>query len=85
MKYFNFYSCLYFRDEISFVSFCHEVTYSCQQSSVIDRLVRGYMVESYLEDGNQPVDGGVYGKSITDACIGWDNTEKLVLDLAERV
>ena len=64
---------------------CHEVTYSCQQSSVIDRLVRGYMVESYLEDGNQPVDGGVYGKSITDACIGWDSTEKLVLDLAERV
>ena len=64
---------------------CHEVTYSCHQSAAIDRLVRGYMVESYLVDGNQPVDGGVYGKSITDACIGWENTEKLVLDLAERI
>ena len=64
---------------------CHEVTYSCHQSVAIDRLVRGYMVESYLVDGNQPVDGGVYGKSITDACIGWENTEKLVLDLAERI
>ena len=64
---------------------CHEVTYSCMQNEAIDRLVRGFMVESYLEDGNQPVDGGVYGKSITDACIGWENTEKLVLDIAERI
>ena len=55
---------------------CHEVTYSCMQNEAI---------ESYLEDGNQPVDGGVYGKSITDACIGWENTEKLVLDIAERI
>ena len=64
---------------------CHEVTYSCMQNEAIDRLVRGFMVESSLEDGNQPVDGGVYGKSITDACIGWENTEKLVLDIAERI
>ncbi|WP_293820276.1 3-deoxy-7-phosphoheptulonate synthase [uncultured Parolsenella sp.] len=64
---------------------CHEVTYYCMQNEAIDRLVRGFMVESYLEDGNQPVDGGVYGKSITDACIGWENTEKLVLDIAERI
>jgi 3-deoxy-7-phosphoheptulonate synthase len=41
------------------------------------------MVESYIEDGNQPVDGGVYGKSITDACIGWKKTEKLIYDMAE--
>ena len=63
---------------------CHEVTYSCMQSEAVNRLVRGFMVESYLEDGNQPTDGGVFGKSITDACIGWENTERLVLDLAER-
>ena len=42
------------------------------------------MVASYLEDGNQPVDGGVYGKSITDPCIGWEKTERLVLEIADR-
>ena len=47
------------------------------------KLVKGFMVESYIEDGNQPVDGGVYGKSITDACIGWKKTEKLIYDMAE--
>ena len=63
---------------------CKEVLDSCRRNESIDRLVRGFMVESYLEDGNQPVDGGVYGKSITDACLGWEKTERLVLDLAER-
>ena len=48
-------------------------------------MVKGFMVESYLEDGNQPVDGGVYGKSITDACLGWDKTEALIRQIAERV
>ena len=46
-------------------------------------LVKGFMVESYLEDGNQKVDGGVYGKSITDACLGWEKTERLIYDIAE--
>ena len=40
------------------------------------------MIESYLEDGNQSIDGGCYGKSITDPCLGWDKTEELILDLA---
>lgn len=48
-------------------------------------LVKGFMVESYLEDGNQKVDGGVYGKSITDACLGWEKTERLIYDIAELV
>ena len=43
-----------------------EVLDSCRRNEAIDGIVRGFMVESYLEDGNQPVDGGVYGKSITD-------------------
>ncbi|WP_102338377.1 3-deoxy-7-phosphoheptulonate synthase [Collinsella provencensis] len=64
---------------------CKEVLDSCRRNEDVSRLVRGFMVESYLEDGNQPVDGGVYGKSITDACIGWEKTERLVLNLAERV
>lgn len=62
-----------------------EVLDSCRRSEAIGALVRGFMVESYLEDGNQPVDGGVFGKSITDPCIGWDKTEQLVLELAERL
>ena len=57
---------------------------SCRRSESIRNIVRGFMVESYLEDGNQPVDGGVYGKSITDPCIGWEKTEYLVRELAER-
>ena len=63
----------------------HEVADSMRRSATIRSLVRGFMVESYLEDGNQPLDGGVWGKSITDACLGWEKTERLVLDLAERV
>ncbi|MDD7375408.1 MAG: 3-deoxy-7-phosphoheptulonate synthase, partial [Bacilli bacterium] len=41
------------------------------------------MIESYLVDGCQKVDGGVYGKSITDPCLGWEKTEKLILELAK--
>lgn len=64
---------------------CKEVLDSCRRNTDINNLVKGFMVESYLEDGNQPVDGGVYGKSITDACIGWDKTQELILNLAERI
>ena len=60
-----------------------EVLHSRKNSDEINELVKGVMVESYIEDGNQPVDGGCYGKSITDACLGWDKTEKLLLDVAE--
>ena len=64
---------------------CKEVADSCRRSASINKLVKGFMIESYLEDDNQPVDGGVYGKSITDACLGWDKTEQLVLEMAERI
>lgn len=43
------------------------------------------MIESYLEDGSQPVNGTVYGQSITDPCLGWDKTERLIHELAEMV
>ena len=49
------------------------------------KYIKGLMIESYLEDGNQPVGGGVYGKSITDPCLGWDKTEKLIYDIAEQL
>ena len=60
-----------------------EVLLSCRYNSDIRRLVKGFMVESYIEDGNQPVGGGVYGKSITDACLGWQKTETMIYETAE--
>ncbi len=63
----------------------NEVLDSVSRSADIAKIFRGFMVESYIEDGNQPVGGGVYGKSITDACIGWEKTERLVLDMADRL
>ena len=48
-------------------------------------LVKGFMVESYLVDGCQPVGGGVFGQSITDPCLGWEKTERLVFGIAERI
>lgn len=62
-----------------------DVLTSCRFSGDVKRLVKGFMIESYIEDGAQPVGGGVYGKSITDACIGWEKTERLVLDIADMI
>lgn len=60
-----------------------DVMHSKSKSKEINQLVKGLMIESYLLDGNQPEDGNVYGKSITDPCLGWEKTEKLIYDLAE--
>ena len=60
-----------------------EVLHSKRHSNDIDGLVKGLMIESYIEDGNQKITECTYGKSITDACLGWEKTEKLVLELAE--
>ncbi|MBR5178866.1 MAG: 3-deoxy-7-phosphoheptulonate synthase [Lachnospiraceae bacterium] len=49
----------------------------------IKKLVKGFLVESYIEDGAQKIGEGVYGKSITDACIGWEKSERMILSLAE--
>lgn len=59
-----------------------EVLHSTRHNKEIYDLVKGLMIESYIEDGNQKVEEGVYGKSITDACLGWEKTEKLILDIA---
>lgn len=55
-----------------------EVMHSCHLSKDIRGLVKGLMIESYIEDGNQPVGGGCYGKSITDPCLGWEKSERLI-------
>jgi len=65
------------------IRICKEVLHSCRHNADVCRLVKGFMVESYLEEGCQSPDGGVFGKSITDPCLGWEDTEKLVLDVAE--
>ena len=60
-----------------------EVLHSKRHSNDINTLVKGLMIESYIEDGKQKITDGVYGKSITDACLGWEKTERLVLEMAE--
>lgn len=62
-----------------------EVLDMMKQYPKIKKLVKGLMIESYLEDGNQPVDGGVYGKSITDPCLGWEKSKQLIYDINEKL
>ena len=64
---------------------CKAVLHSARHSDNIKSMVKGFMVESYIEPGNQKIGEGIYGKSITDACIGWTETEKLVQDIAELI
>ena len=60
-----------------------EVLHSKRHSEDINNFVKGLMIESYIEEGSQKVGDGVYGKSITDPCLGWDQTERLLLDIAD--
>lgn len=62
-----------------------EVLHSCRHNPRLRKLVKGFMIESYIEDGKQPVGGGVYGKSITDACLGWEKSKQLIYDAAEAL
>ena len=52
---------------------------------LVKKMVKGFMIESYLEDGAQGVGEHVFGKSITDPCLGWEKTERLILDIAEKL
>ncbi len=65
------------------IRICKEVLHSCRHSDDIKKLVKGFMIESYLVDGCQKVGGETYGQSITDPCIGWEKTERLILDIAD--
>ena len=60
-----------------------EVMHSRKLSADIHRLVKGVMIESYIEEGCQKVGGRIYGKSITDPCLGWEDSERLIYELAE--
>ena len=60
-----------------------EVLHNCNYNPDIKKLVKGFMVESYIEDGNQKIGEGIYGKSITDACIGWEKSERMIYEIAD--
>lgn len=60
-----------------------DVLYSYTHSSEIKQMVKGLMIESYIEDGCQKIGEGIYGKSITDPCLGWEKTERLIYDIAD--
>ena len=62
-----------------------EVLHSMRHHEGIGSMVKGLMIESYIEDGAQKVDECVYGKSITDPCLGWEKTERLIFDIAETL
>jgi 3-deoxy-7-phosphoheptulonate synthase len=62
-----------------------EVMHSCRHSSEVKSMVKGLMIESYLEDGAQNIGDGVFGKSITDPCLGWEKSERLIYELAEKL
>ena len=62
-----------------------EVMRSRRYSALLQKVVRGLMVESYLEEGSQKPEEGIFGKSITDPCLGWEDTEVFVKELAGLV
>jgi 3-deoxy-7-phosphoheptulonate synthase len=67
------------------IRICNEVLHSCRHSEDIRGFVKGFMIESYIEDGAQKVGGGVYGKSITDPCLGWEKSEQLIYQIADQL
>ena len=67
------------------VRIAKDVVHSRNQNPDIKRLVKGLMIESYIEDGAQSTGEHIYGKSITDPCLGWEKTEQLIFDIAEKL
>lgn len=62
-----------------------DIAHSRSVNPEIKNIVKGLMIESYIEDGAQKISDGIYGKSITDPCLGWEKTERLLLDLADML
>lgn len=63
------------------IRICKDIMKSRMLSKSIKNLVKGIMLESYIEDGNQDVTGDVYGLSVTDSCLGWTKTEGLIYEI----
>ena len=62
-----------------------DVLHSCRQNADIQKLVKGFMIESYIEEGSQKIGEGIYGKSITDPCLSWADTERFIYYMAEHI
>ncbi|MBP3599561.1 MAG: 3-deoxy-7-phosphoheptulonate synthase [Clostridia bacterium] len=62
-----------------------DVVYSCNHNSDIRKMVKGLMIESYIEDGAQKIGEHIYGKSITDPCLGWEKTRELIYKIADTL
>lgn len=62
-----------------------EVLHSCRYSADVRSLIKGFMIESYIEDGCQKIGENIYGKSITDPCLGWEKTERLIYEIADTL
>lgn len=67
------------------IRICKEILHNRRENREIRDMVKGLMIESYLEEGCQKIGEGIYGKSITDPCLGWEDSERLLLEIAERV
>ena len=66
------------------VRIAKEILHSCRYSADVKSIVKGLMIESYIEDGAQKIcDNSIYGKSVTDPCLGWEKTERLIYDIAD--
>ena len=63
-----------------------EIMHSMNYDPILKTMIKGFMVESYIEPGAQKIDADrVYGKSITDPCLGWDETEKMIYNMAAKL
>ena len=62
-----------------------EVLHAMKHSNDINKMVKGFMIESYIEDGCQKLEDGIYGKSITDPCLGFEKTKELIYDIADKI
>lgn len=67
------------------IRIAEDVIHSRNNNADIKKLVKGIMIESYIEDGSQPIDGHIYGKSITDPCLGWEKSEQLIYRIADII
>jgi 3-deoxy-7-phosphoheptulonate synthase len=63
---------------------CLEILRSRKYSPALASIVKGFLIESFIEDGSQKAEENIYGKSITDPCLGWDSTERLLKEIADN-
>lgn len=73
------------KDPFEQINIAREVVKTAKSDEKLAKFVKGLMIESYLVDGAQPTGGKVFGQSITDPCLGWEKTEKLVLEIADKL